>query len=187
MTQKEIYCSTDIETDGPIPGVYSLLSFATAAYTADGVLVDTFTANLELLPGAEQHPDTVTWWSERPDAWAATRTNLETPTAAMARYVAWLETLPGKPVFVAYPVGFDFMFVYWYLIRFHGSSPFGFSALDIKTFAMAKLNRPYRQSSVRNWPSVWVGWGGLELEHVALSDAMAQGASFCRMLNDSQE
>jgi hypothetical protein len=31
----EIYVSTDVETDGPIPGVYSMLSFASAAYRAD--------------------------------------------------------------------------------------------------------------------------------------------------------
>jgi hypothetical protein len=29
----------------------------------------------------------------------------------------WLKGLPGRPVFAAYPVAFDFMFVYWYLIR----------------------------------------------------------------------
>jgi len=39
-------------------------------------------------------------------------------------------TNPGKPVFVGYPAGFDFLFVYWYLIRFTGESPFSFSALD---------------------------------------------------------
>ena len=27
----------------------------------------------------------------------------------MLRYVAWLDTLPGKPMFVAYPAGFDFL------------------------------------------------------------------------------
>src|SRR5262249_50719453 len=42
----EIYVSTDIETDGPIPGPHSLLSFASAAYRADKTLVRTFTANL---------------------------------------------------------------------------------------------------------------------------------------------
>lgn len=31
----EIYVSTDIEADGPIPGPHSMLSFASAAYKAD--------------------------------------------------------------------------------------------------------------------------------------------------------
>jgi hypothetical protein len=43
MTMAEVYVSTDIETDGPIPGPHSLLSFASAAYLADKTLVDTFT------------------------------------------------------------------------------------------------------------------------------------------------
>jgi len=52
------------------------------------------------------------------------------PETAMRRYVLWLKALPGKPVFVGYPTGFDFLFVYWYLIRFAGESPFSFSALE---------------------------------------------------------
>lgn len=32
----EIYVSTDIETDGPIPGPNSMLSFGSAAFTAEG-------------------------------------------------------------------------------------------------------------------------------------------------------
>ncbi len=32
---KEIYVSTDVESDGPIPGPHPLLSFAFAAYTPD--------------------------------------------------------------------------------------------------------------------------------------------------------
>jgi hypothetical protein len=53
---KEIYVSTDVETDGPIPGPHSMLSFGSAAYLADKTLVGTFTANLEMLPGASGHP-----------------------------------------------------------------------------------------------------------------------------------
>jgi hypothetical protein len=45
----EIYVSTDIETDGPVPGLNSMLSFASAAYLADKTLVRTFSANLETL------------------------------------------------------------------------------------------------------------------------------------------
>ena len=45
----------------------------------------------------------------------------------MLAYVEWIKSLKGKPVFVAYPAGFDFLFVYWYLIRFVGESPFSHS------------------------------------------------------------
>src|SRR5205809_5153220 len=61
----EIYVSTDIEADGPIPGPHSMLSFASAAYLADKTLIGTFSANLETLPGAAGHPETMKWWGRR--------------------------------------------------------------------------------------------------------------------------
>jgi hypothetical protein len=176
----EVYVSTDVETDGPIPGPHSMLSFASAAYQADKTLLSTFTANLHSLPDAAGHPDTMSWWRDNQAAYDATRINLEEPTAAMRRYVNWLKALPGRPVFVAYPAGFDFLFVYWYLIRFAGESPFSFSALDMKTYAMALLKIDYRDSVKKNMPKRW--FDDLPHTHIALDDAIEQGALFCNML-----
>jgi hypothetical protein len=176
----EIYVSTDVETDGPIPGPHSMLSIGSAAYTADKTLLSTFSANLETLEDATAHPTTAEWWATQPDAWAACRKDLQSPEAAMRAYVAWLKSLPGKPVFVAYPAGFDFLFVYWYLIRFTGESPFSHSALDMKTYAMAVLKTEYRASTKRNMPKSW--FDPFPHTHVALDDAIEQGALFCNML-----
>ena len=176
----EIYVSTDVEVDGPIPGPHSMLSFGSAAYRADKTLVSTFTANLELLPGASGHPDTMTWWAARPEAWAASRRDLRDPSEAMQAYVVWLDALPGKPVFVGYPAAFDFLFVYWYLMRFAGRSPFSFAALDIKTMAMMLLRKEYRQCTKKNMPKRW--FDQTPHTHVALDDAIEQGALFCNML-----
>jgi DNA polymerase III alpha subunit (gram-positive type) len=180
----EIYISTDVETDGPIPGPHSMLSFASAAYTAEKQLVSTFEANLEVLPGASAHPKTAEWWATQPDAWAACRKNLQSPESAMQRYVTWLKTLNGKPVFVAYPAGFDFTFVYWYLMRFVGESPFSHSALDMKSFAMAIMKSEFRESTKRNMPKRW--FDNFPHTHVALDDAIEQGALFCNMLKESR-
>lgn len=180
----EIYISTDVETDGPIPGPHSMLSIGSAVFTADKQLVSTFTANLETLPGAVAHPKTAEWWATQPEAWAACRKDLEAPELAMARYVAWIKRLKGKPVFVAYPAGFDFLFVYWYLIRFVGESPFSHSALDMKSFAMAALKADYRESTKRNMPKRW--FDRFPHSHVALDDAIEQGALFCNMLKDNR-
>src|SRR5260370_26906420 len=100
----------------------------------------------------------------------------------MPEYLSWLKRLPGKPVFVSYPVAFDFMLVYWYLIRFTGESPFSHSALDIKTYAMALLGKPYRDSTKRNMPRHW--FDKLPHSHKALDDAIEQGALFCNMLKE---
>jgi hypothetical protein len=49
------------------------------------------------------------WWKTQPKAWAACRTDVQAPDAAMAKYLHWLKALPGKPVFVGYHVAFDFL------------------------------------------------------------------------------
>jgi len=101
----------------------------------------------------------------------------------MVEYVAWVKSLPGKPVFAAYPAGFDFLFVYWYLIRFTGASPFSHSALDMKSMAMVLLGTGYRDSTKRNMPREW--FGPAPHTHVALDDAIEQGELLCNMLTDA--
>ena len=176
----EIYVSTDIETDGPIPGPNSMLSFGSAAFTAEGKLLSTFEANLETLPGAAGNPKTMEWWESQPEAWAACRENLRDPAEALRAYVTWIKSLRGRPVCVAYPAGFDFLFVYWYLIRFAGESPFSFSALDIKNYAMAVLGTEFRETSKRNMPKRW--FTDRPHTHKALDDALGQGELFCNLL-----
>ncbi|HEX8129142.1 MAG TPA: hypothetical protein VF527_08585 [Pyrinomonadaceae bacterium] len=180
---KEIYVSTDVETDGPIPGHHSMLSFGSAAYLADKTLVGTFTANLETLPGASGHPETMDWWKTQPEAWAACREDLQPPAEAMKNYVAWLKALPGQPVFVAYPVVFDYMFVQWYLHKFAGESPFSFIGLDIKSYAMAVLKKEFRHTVKANMPRHW--FDDLPHTHKALEDAIEQGALFCNILAEN--
>ena len=41
----EIYVSVDVESDGPYPLDYSMLSFGAAAFTSEGVMINTFSAN----------------------------------------------------------------------------------------------------------------------------------------------
>src|SRR5215471_14835781 len=53
---REIYVSTDIETDGPVAGKHSMLSIGSAAYLADKELLGTFSANLETLPASARIP-----------------------------------------------------------------------------------------------------------------------------------
>jgi hypothetical protein len=181
----EIYVSTDVETDGPCPGLNSMLSFASAAYLADKTLLGTFSANLETLPGASGHPETMKWWETQSEAWEACRQNLQSPERAMREYTIWLKGLPGKPVFVGYPVVFDYMFVQWYLHKFTGSSPFSFFALDIKTYAMALLKTEFRETTKAIMPARW--FDNLPHTHKALDDALEQGVLFCNMLRERSQ
>jgi DNA polymerase III alpha subunit (gram-positive type) len=159
-----------------------MLSFASAAYMADKTLVDTYHANLEMLPDASSDPETMRWWEAHPDAWHSNRTNSREPEMVMQEYASWVKGLPGTPVFVAYPAAFDFMFVYWYLIRFTGESPFAHSALDMKTLAMSLLGLEYLDSTKGNMPNEW--FEPLSHTHIALDDAIEQGSLFCNMLQE---
>jgi hypothetical protein len=181
----EIYVSTDIEADGPIPGPYSMLSFGSAAYWKDKTLVDTYTANLRELPGAEPHPASLQWWQKHPQAWKACRFNPRLPEDVMPEYVHWLKNLPGEPVFVAYPASYDFMFIYYYLMHFAGESPFSHSALDLKTLAMAIMGTEFRQAIKRNMPAEW--FDPIPHAHIALDDAIGQGALFCNMMKELEK
>jgi hypothetical protein len=147
-------------------------------------VVATFSANLHTLPEASGDPKTMAWWATQPEAWEAARRDLQDPAVAMPAYVRWLKTLPGSPVFVGYPAAYDFLFVYWYLIRFAGESPFSHSALDIKTYAMAMLKTGYRQSTKKIMPRRW--FDKLPHTHQALDDALEQGALFCNMLAENE-
>jgi len=187
----EIYISVDIETDGPIPGPNSMLSFGAAAFLEDGTLVDTYEANLELLPNAEPDLDTMKWWRTQLKAWEACRKNKREPSGVMPEFVEWVESLKDKvndkktrPVFVGAPAGFDFNFMYWYMIRFANYSPFSFSALDVKTFAMATLGCDYRKATKRNFPKRW--FGKKRHTHVAIDDAIEQGEMFINILRESR-
>jgi hypothetical protein len=179
----EIFVSTDVETDGPIPGPHSMLSIGSAAYRADKTLIATFTANFETLPGASAYPATAAFWQSEPEAWAACRRDPQPPEQVMLAYVAWLKALPGPPVFVALPAGFDFMFTYWYLMRFAGESPFRQSSLDIQSYVMGSRGLSFVESGKHYMPRRW--FDNLPPHtHIALDDAIEQGALFCNILSD---
>jgi hypothetical protein len=178
--KQEIYVSTDCEADGPIPGPYSLLSFASAAYTADKKLIGTFSRNLIQLPGAKMHPVQEKFWRDNPAAWAACRENPQDPEQAMKDYLVWLKALPGTPIFTGFPAAFDFMFVHWYLHKFAGESPFGHAALDIKSFLMAMVEKPFADVALTKLPRSW--FDDLPHTHIAEDDAIEQGALFCNAL-----
>jgi hypothetical protein len=84
---------------------------------------------------------------------------------------------------VGYPAAFDFMFITYYLYRFAGESPFSYYALDIKTYAMAMMKRDFYEVNKDSMPEQW--FDDLPYTHIALDDAISQGALFCNMLAEN--
>jgi hypothetical protein len=180
-----VYVSCDIESDGPIPGDFSMLSLGAAAFAPDGTLISTFSVNLRTLPGAQEDPDTMKWWSGNQEAYNLTRQDTRDPKQAMEQFVSWVNKLGGKPVVVGYPVFFDYMFVYFYIRHFGLETNLSFSALDIKTYASAMLKLPYRESTKKNFPKHWFPKD--KHTHVAVDDAVEQGKLFMNMLKENTE
>jgi hypothetical protein len=128
-----------------------------------------------------------------PDAVAATGIDRDAllrsgadPAQAMQQASNWIsETTSvlapdGQPVLVAYPLGFDWMFLHWYLVHYTGSSPFGHaSALDIKTLYAARAQTTITASTKSQMPADLLS--RRPHTHNALDDAIEQAELFANL------
>ena len=133
MTSKrEVFISVDVETSGPIPGEYSLLMIGACLVDDPGV---NFTSKLKPV-GDKADPKALAVAGLSLTELAVTG---EEPAAAMTRFRDWTDTVcgaDGLPVFVGFNAAFDWSFVNYYFHRFVRMNPFGFAALDIKSYYM---------------------------------------------------
>lgn len=170
--KKEVFISVDVETSGPIPGEYSLL-------TIGAVNVDDESRTFECaIKPLNRNAD--------PKALEVTGLSLEelertglSAQVAMNGFAEWLDDLVGNaatPVFVGFNAPFDWSFVNYYFHRFVGANPFGFSALDIKAYYMGVTGC--------NWSDTRSSAVAARLKpqrsgnHNALSDALYQAELF---------
>lgn len=188
----EYYISIDIETFGPCPGINSMVQFGAAFYNADGVLLTIFKRNLLELPDSVRDLDTMDWWAKQeiefPGIMDRLMTDRVEPAAAMQDFTHLVDKVDRetgcRAVVVAYPAGFDFTFLLYYLYRFTGRSCVGISALDMKTLSMALVpGRGYRGFGKKDMPRHWFA-DDLPHTHDALQDATEQGHLFFSMLRD---
>lgn len=185
MAKPEIYVSTDIEANGPIPGTYSMLALGSVALDRTGKEISRFYATIKPIDTNGGHPETMAWWKTQPKAWEAVNKDTRFAEDVMKDYCNWLKGLPGKPVLVAYPVAFDSMFVLWYLFNFTGENPFGFNTIDIKTLAWTRLGGNLSQATKRRFPKRW--FSKLPHNHVAVDDAAEQGQLFINIMADDDD
>ena len=176
MSDTYTYFFTDIEADGPIPGPYSMISVASVACSDTGQVRGEYEANLQPLPDAGQHPDTMAWWKTEPDAWAYSTKNPRPPAEVMSEYAAWISSQPGTPVFVAHPVHFDHMWVNWYLVTFTGARAFNGPSVDIESYTMATFGCSILECNRRSWPAAWLD--GYQHTHKAIDDARGYAQAF---------
>lgn len=174
--ESDFYISVDVETAGPYPGRYSLLSIGACTLERPR-----HTFYVELKP-VSNHAIQAAMEVSGLSLSALAESGLE-PQAAMQQFEAWLkEVIPQgqKAVFVAFNAVFDWMFVNHYFHSYLGRNPFGHAALDVKSFYMALHGVAWAETSMRYVSPRYLG--SRKLSHHALQDALDQAELFEKML-----
>lgn len=183
----DVYFSADVETDGSIPGPYSLLSFGLVfAGRFDGRRFSSppdyeQTFYRELKPISEAF---------EPEALAVNgldRNRLALqgadPADAMTEAAEWVQQIAGagRPVLVAFPLSFDWTWLYWYFVRYsRKGSPFNHSScFDIKTAYAVKASLPIARAG-KNRISAELR-SSRPHTHNALDDAIEQAEIFSKI------
>lgn len=173
---EEVYFSIDVETAGPIPAEFSMLSLGASLVNQPE---DFFYA--ELKPINENFVE---------EALAVSKFDLsalkiegEEPLEAMTRFKHWVETTAGagKPIFVGFNAGFDWSFVNWYFHKFLNDNPFGFAPLDIKSYYMGASGCLWSETTSSRLPPE-LQPSSAKATHNALDDARAQAEIFSKLL-----
>jgi len=193
--KREIYISVDIETTGPIPGEFSMLSLGGVAFAreADGTTIEVAEFYEKLAPldaqrGHRWDQNTLDWWLGYPDILREALADPKPPEEVMHRFVAWARTLGGddKVTLVASPAGFDGMFVNWYAVRSTGLGydrlPWKHRVLDLRTYAAATLRIPYHDAHESAIAKMIDFEPSVPHNHVAVQDAREQGETFMALL-----
>ena len=183
----DAYFSADVETDGPIPGPFSILSFGVVyAGSFDGRQFKRPTSYERTLY-KELKPISNDFEPEALRVNGLDRARLcaegESPERAMTDACRWIKSIAGigRPVLVAYPLSFDWTWLYWYFIRFSAEgSPFDYSrCFDIKTALAVKAAIPISEAGrSRLIPSLRSTHAHT---HHALDDAIEQAEIFANV------
>lgn len=119
------YIMVDVESDGPIPSEFSMVSFG--AMVVSPSMDKSFFATLKPI-------------SERflPEALAVSgytreqTLSFEDPKIVMEKFAEWIgRVTKDRPIFISDNNGYDWMFVCWYFHKFLGKNPFGFSSQNL--------------------------------------------------------
>lgn len=171
-SKREVFLSVDVETSGPIPGEFSLLTIG-----ACDVFNPQQTFSCELKP---------TTRNADPKALEVTGLSLDRlerdglePATAMQEFGDWVLRVAGPdatPVFVGFNASFDWSFVNYYFHRYLGENPFGFAALDIKSMYMGAARSSW--ANTRSSQIAAALHPTLKGDHDALHDAQYQAEIF---------
>ena len=173
------YISVDIETAGPNPSNYSLLSIG-----ACDIFQPQKTFYVELRPFNTQQVASALEISGL-DWHTLIKEGLD-PQEAMSHFADWVNKCNqgnSLPIFVAFNAPFDWMFVNDYFQRYLRYNPFGHKAIDIKAFYMGMHGVSWDETGMRHIAKRYLT--NHHLSHHALQDALDQAEIFRKMLAET--
>lgn len=117
----------DVESDGPCPGLYSMVSFG-AVIVAPALNRTFYSDVLRPLHAAESIPEALAISGVTREQQLAGAH----PLNAMQMFRDFLNlACRGRPMFVSDNNGFDWQFINYYFHMFCGGNPFGFSSTNL--------------------------------------------------------
>jgi hypothetical protein len=132
------YVMVDVESDGPIPGDYSMSCFG-------AVLVRD---SLDCTFYGRTKPITERWVPEALAVSGLSREQtlaFDDPKDVMECFTRWLlETAGPRPLFVSDNNGFDWQFINWYFWHFTGQNPFGYSSTNLGSLYKGLVKDTFR-------------------------------------------
>ncbi len=115
----------DIESDGPIPGDYSMICFA--AMIVEPSMSLSFTGRLKPVSDNFNHDALAVSGFTREETLM-----FDEPEAVMSKFNNWLrKSIDSRAVFISDNNGYDWMFICWYFHHFLGHNPFGYSSVNL--------------------------------------------------------
>lgn len=178
MNTEELYIVIDVETSGPDPCGYALLSIGACTITEPQE-----TIYLEL------KPDSPNFIKQALDISALSLNELAasglSPSVAMQTFANWVRRISKDhktPIFTAFNAAFDWMFVNTYFHRYLGYNPFGHKALDIKACFMGLHQTSFEVTSHKGLCDYYQIC--IDLSHNALEDAINEAKIFKEILKE---
>ena len=165
------YIMVDVESDGPIPGDFSMICFG--AVVVEKGFEKTFYGRLKpITENYDTNALAISGFSR------AQTLEFDNPTEVMNNFALWIKKInKGKPIFISDNNGYDWMFICWYFHHFTGSNPFGYSSQNLGSIykgIIKDVNKNFKHLRTTTHT------------HNPVDDATGNAEAFLKIINDYQ-
>ena len=157
----------DVESDGPCPGLYSMVSFAAVKLTNE--LNQTFCAKTRPITDRFNPEALAISCSSREE-----HMTYDSPAETMNSFKDWIlkVNVGSRPVFLSDNLAFDWQWINYYFHNFVGENPFGYSGRRIGDLWCGLQKNTYSQ---------WKWLRDTAHDHNPLNDALGNAEALIKM------